>query len=109
MNDAIAEVREAVDFCRYYALRARADFDKIFHLRVALPGARPQARQTPSGWAGRGLFACISPVEFPVGHLYGTGHVAALAAGNSGGRQAGRADTRSIGRLWLLHLLHRGR
>jgi RHH-type proline utilization regulon transcriptional repressor/proline dehydrogenase/delta 1-pyrroline-5-carboxylate dehydrogenase len=74
--DAVAEVREAVDFCRYYAARARADF------------ARPQAMPGPTGERnevslhGRGVFACISPWNFPLAIF--TGQVtAALAAGNA--------------------------
>jgi RHH-type transcriptional regulator, proline utilization regulon repressor / proline dehydrogenase / delta 1-pyrroline-5-carboxylate dehydrogenase len=74
--DAIAEVREAVDACRYYGARARLEF------------AAPQALPGPSGesnalyWRGRGVYACISPWNFPVAIF--TGQVAAaLAAGNS--------------------------
>ncbi|RMD64657.1 MAG: bifunctional proline dehydrogenase/L-glutamate gamma-semialdehyde dehydrogenase PutA, partial [Alphaproteobacteria bacterium] len=74
--DALAEVREAVDFCRYYAARARAEF------------AAPQAMPGPTGERnelslhGRGVFACISPWNFPLAIF--TGQVtAALAAGNA--------------------------
>ena len=74
--DALAEVREAVDFCRYYAARARADF------------ARPEVMPGPTGERdevalhGRGVFACISPWNFPLAIF--TGQVtAALAAGNA--------------------------
>jgi RHH-type proline utilization regulon transcriptional repressor/proline dehydrogenase/delta 1-pyrroline-5-carboxylate dehydrogenase len=73
---AIAEVREAADFCRYYAAQAR--------LRFAAPLALP----SPTGEAntlalrGRGVFACISPWNFPLAIF--TGQVAAgLAAGNA--------------------------
>jgi RHH-type transcriptional regulator, proline utilization regulon repressor / proline dehydrogenase / delta 1-pyrroline-5-carboxylate dehydrogenase len=74
--DAIAEVREAVDFCRYYALRARQQF------------AAPQRLQGPTGelnelfLQGRGVFACISPWNFPLAIFAGQ-VTAALAAGNS--------------------------
>ena len=74
--DAVAEVREAVDFCRYYAQRARADF------------ARPETMPGPTGERnrlslhGRGVFACIAPWNFPLAIF--TGQVAAaLAAGNA--------------------------
>ena len=76
INDAIAEVREAVDFCRYYALRARQQF-----------GA-PQRLQGPTGETnelslqGRGVFACISPWNFPLAIFAGQ-VTAALAAGNA--------------------------
>ncbi|CAG0981563.1 RHH-type transcriptional regulator, proline utilization regulon repressor / proline dehydrogenase / delta 1-pyrroline-5-carboxylate dehydrogenase [Burkholderiales bacterium] len=73
---AIAEVREAVDFCRYYAAQARARF------------AAPQSLPSPTGETnalslhGRGVFACISPWNFPLAIF--TGQVAAaLAAGNT--------------------------
>jgi RHH-type proline utilization regulon transcriptional repressor/proline dehydrogenase/delta 1-pyrroline-5-carboxylate dehydrogenase len=74
--DALAEVREAVDYLRYYALRARADF------------ARPEPMPGPTGERnevalhGRGVFACISPWNFPLAIF--TGQIAAaLAAGNA--------------------------
>jgi RHH-type proline utilization regulon transcriptional repressor/proline dehydrogenase/delta 1-pyrroline-5-carboxylate dehydrogenase len=76
IGDAIAEIREAVDFCRYYAARARTDF------------AGPQAMPGPTGERnevalhGRGVFVCISPWNFPLAIF--TGQVsAALAAGNA--------------------------
>ncbi len=74
--DAVAEVREAVDFCRYYAGRARADFAEP----AALPG--PTGERNQIAFAGRGVFACISPWNFPLAIF--TGQVAAaLAAGNA--------------------------
>ena len=73
--DAVAEVREAADYCRYYAQRARTDFAER---RLAGPaGERNELRLH-----GRGVFACISPWNFPLAIF--TGQVAAaLAAGNS--------------------------
>ena len=74
--DAIAEVREAVDFCRYYALQARTHF------------SRPQRLRGPTGESndlflqGRGVFACISPWNFPLAIFAGQ-IGAALAAGNA--------------------------
>ncbi|HET8692262.1 MAG TPA: bifunctional proline dehydrogenase/L-glutamate gamma-semialdehyde dehydrogenase PutA, partial [Steroidobacteraceae bacterium] len=74
--DSIAEVREAVDFLRYYAARAEADFGKP----EQLPG--PTGESNRLGLRGRGVFACISPWNFPLAIF--TGQVsAALAAGNS--------------------------
>jgi RHH-type proline utilization regulon transcriptional repressor/proline dehydrogenase/delta 1-pyrroline-5-carboxylate dehydrogenase len=73
--DALAEVREAVDFCRYYAARARADFTPL-----PLPG--PTGEMNRLELHGRGVFACISPWNFPLSIF--TGQVtAALAAGNA--------------------------
>ena len=75
LPDAVAEVREAVDFLRYYAARAEA----MFGAPVALPG--PTAERNELRLAGRGVFACISPWNFPLAIF--TGQVAAaLAAGN---------------------------
>jgi RHH-type transcriptional regulator, proline utilization regulon repressor / proline dehydrogenase / delta 1-pyrroline-5-carboxylate dehydrogenase len=74
--DSIAEVREAVDFLRYYAARAEADFGKP----QQLPG--PTGESNRLGLRGRGVFACISPWNFPLAIF--TGQVtAALAAGNA--------------------------
>lgn len=73
--DALAEVREAVDFCRYYAVMAVKDFSS------------PQVLHGPTGELdqislhGRGTFTCISPWNFPLAIF--TGQVtAALVAGN---------------------------
>jgi len=74
--DAVSEVREAVDFCRYYAVRARADFAAP----MALPG--PTGERNALEMHGRGVFACISPWNFPLAIF--TGQItAALAAGNA--------------------------
>jgi RHH-type proline utilization regulon transcriptional repressor/proline dehydrogenase/delta 1-pyrroline-5-carboxylate dehydrogenase len=76
VGDAIAEVREAVDFCRYYAARARTDFAEP----QALPG--PTGERDEIALHGRGVFVCISPWNFPLAIF--TGQVsAALAAGNA--------------------------
>jgi len=73
--DAVSEVREAVDFCRYYAVRARADFEPTL-----LPG--PTGERNALELHGRGVFACISPWNFPLAIF--TGQIAAaLAAGNA--------------------------
>jgi RHH-type proline utilization regulon transcriptional repressor/proline dehydrogenase/delta 1-pyrroline-5-carboxylate dehydrogenase len=74
--DGIAEVREAADFCRYYAARCR----ERFAAPLALPG--PVGEQNLLSLHGRGVFACISPWNFPLAIF--TGQVAAaLAAGNA--------------------------
>lgn len=76
VNDAIAEIREAVDFCRYYALKAREDFGAP----LTLPG--PTGERDELSLHGRGTFLCISPWNFPLAIF--TGQVtAALAAGNA--------------------------
>jgi RHH-type transcriptional regulator, proline utilization regulon repressor / proline dehydrogenase / delta 1-pyrroline-5-carboxylate dehydrogenase len=76
LADAIGEVREAADFCRYYARLAETRF------------AGPEILKGPAGETntlelrGRGVFVCISPWNFPLAIF--TGQVAAaLAAGNA--------------------------
>src|SRR5438552_1935197 len=74
--DAVSEVREAADFCRYYALQSRKHCGQS-HL---LPG--PAGERNELQLHGRGVFACISPWNFPLSIF--TGQVAAaLAAGNT--------------------------
>ncbi len=76
LPDALSEVREAVDFCRYYAARAEDEFEQSHQL----PG--PVGEKNTLALHGRGVFACISPWNFPLAIF--TGQVAAaLAAGNS--------------------------
>lgn len=76
LNDAIAELREAVDFLRYYAARARIDFSEP----MILPS--PTGETDTLSLHGRGVFLCISPWNFPLAIF--TGQVsAALAAGNA--------------------------
>jgi RHH-type proline utilization regulon transcriptional repressor/proline dehydrogenase/delta 1-pyrroline-5-carboxylate dehydrogenase len=75
-GDAVAEIREAVDFLRYYAAEARRLFGPVENL----PG--PVGETNSLRLAGRGIFACISPWNFPLAIF--TGQVAAaLAAGNA--------------------------
>ena len=76
ISDAVAEVREAVDFCRYYAVRARAQFAAP----ERLPG--PTGELNELSLHGRGVFACISPWNFPLAIFAGQ-VTAALAAGNA--------------------------
>jgi RHH-type proline utilization regulon transcriptional repressor/proline dehydrogenase/delta 1-pyrroline-5-carboxylate dehydrogenase len=74
-GDAVAEVREAIDFCRYYAATARE--------RLAdqpLPG--PTGESNLLRLHGRGVFVCISPWNFPLAIFAGQ-VVAALVAGNA--------------------------
>jgi RHH-type proline utilization regulon transcriptional repressor/proline dehydrogenase/delta 1-pyrroline-5-carboxylate dehydrogenase len=74
--DSISEVREAVDFLRYYADRARAEFGP----GLRLPG--PTGESNELRLRGRGVFVCISPWNFPLAIF--TGQIAAaLAAGNA--------------------------
>ena len=73
---ALGEVREAADFLRYYAGQAKT----LFAEPIKLPG--PTGEDNTLSLAGRGVFACISPWNFPLAIF--TGQVAgALAAGNA--------------------------
>ncbi len=74
--DSIAELREAVDFLRYYAAQA----ERLFGEPLQMPG--PTGERNVLGVRGRGVFVCISPWNFPLAIF--TGQVAAaLAAGNA--------------------------
>jgi RHH-type proline utilization regulon transcriptional repressor/proline dehydrogenase/delta 1-pyrroline-5-carboxylate dehydrogenase len=75
LGDAIGEVREATDFCRYYAVEARRQLG-----RQRLPG--PTGELNELALAGRGVFACVSPWNFPLAIFLGQ-VTAALAAGNT--------------------------
>ena len=75
MFDANAEVREAVDFCRYYAHMAR----KTLSPQI-MPG--PTGETNTLLMEGRGPIACISPWNFPLAIFLGQ-VTAALVAGNS--------------------------
>lgn len=76
LNDGVAEVREAIDFCRYYAALA----DKQFAGLATLNG--PVGETNELELRGRGIFVCISPWNFPLAIF--TGQIAAaLAAGNA--------------------------
>src|SRR6516164_10135684 len=76
LPDALAELREAVDFCRYYAARGR----ELFGAPEQLPG--PTGERNTLSLQGRGVFVCISPWNFPLAIF--TGQItAALMAGNA--------------------------
>ena len=85
LADGIAELREAADFLRYYALG---------RVRISPPRASCRARPgsgTPGQLGGRGVFAAISPWNFPLSIFVGQ-VAAALASGNAVGGETGRAD-----------------
>ncbi len=76
LSASVAEVREAVDFLRYYAMQAR----KLFGAPEKLPG--PTGESNELRLHGRGVFVCISPWNFPLA-IYVGQVAAALAAGNA--------------------------
>jgi RHH-type proline utilization regulon transcriptional repressor/proline dehydrogenase/delta 1-pyrroline-5-carboxylate dehydrogenase len=94
--DALSELREAVDFCRYYAARARADLESR-----SLPG--PTGERNVLSLHGRGVFACISPWNFPLAIFTGQ-IVAALVAGNA--VIAKPAEQTPLVAARAVHLLH---
>jgi RHH-type transcriptional regulator, proline utilization regulon repressor / proline dehydrogenase / delta 1-pyrroline-5-carboxylate dehydrogenase len=75
LPDALGEVREAVDFCRYYAQQARLTLTPL-----DLPG--PTGERNVLRIEGRGVWACIAPWNFPLAIFLGQ-IVAALVTGNS--------------------------
>ena len=76
LPDAVLEVREAVDFLRFYATEAR----RLFTAPLHLPG--PTGEHNELRLHGRGAFVCISPWNFPLAIFIGP-VAAALAAGNT--------------------------
>jgi RHH-type proline utilization regulon transcriptional repressor/proline dehydrogenase/delta 1-pyrroline-5-carboxylate dehydrogenase len=74
--DGVLEVREAVDFLRYYAGDARM----LFSAALPLPG--PTGEENRLRLHGKGAFAIIAPWNFPLAIFTGMA-AAALAAGNS--------------------------
>jgi RHH-type transcriptional regulator, proline utilization regulon repressor / proline dehydrogenase / delta 1-pyrroline-5-carboxylate dehydrogenase len=76
LKDGIAEVREAADFCRYYAAQARA------HMAEPTTLTGPTGEHNQISLHGRGVLVCISPWNFPLAIFIGQVS-AALVAGNS--------------------------
>ena len=98
LPDAVLEVREAVDFLRYYAAEAR----RLFARPIPLPG--PTGEQNELRMHGRGVWTCISPWNFPLAIF--TGPVAAaLAAGNA--VVAKPAEQTPLIGAFAVELLHR--
>ncbi len=97
IQDAIDEVREAVDFCRYYAQQAKS----IFSNSISLPS--PTGESNELMFQGRGIFVCISPWNYPLAIFMGQ-LTAALAAGNV--VIAKPAETTSLIAFRGLELLH---
>lgn len=96
LPDVIAEVREAIDFCRYYSVMAKK------HLKIRkLKGYTGEANTL--SMQGRGTFLCISPWNFPVAIF--TGQIAAaLVAGNC--VIAKPAETTSLVADFVVRLFH---
>jgi RHH-type proline utilization regulon transcriptional repressor/proline dehydrogenase/delta 1-pyrroline-5-carboxylate dehydrogenase len=76
LDDALSEVREAADFCRYYAQQGR----NLFGSEEPMPG--PTGESNALRLRGRGVFVAISPWNFPLAIFLGQ-VTAALMAGNA--------------------------
>jgi RHH-type proline utilization regulon transcriptional repressor/proline dehydrogenase/delta 1-pyrroline-5-carboxylate dehydrogenase len=76
LDDSLSEVREAIDFCRYYAAEGR----KLFGAGQVMPG--PTGESNLLRLRGRGVFIAISPWNFPLAIFLGQ-VTAALMAGNA--------------------------
>ncbi|MDQ1121159.1 L-glutamate gamma-semialdehyde dehydrogenase [Pseudoxanthomonas sp. SORGH_AS_0997] len=96
-GDAVSEVREAADFCRYYALQARG-----LMAPQLLPGVTGE--RNTYALAGRGVWACISPWNFPLAIFTGQ-VVAALVTGNAVAAKPAE-QTPGVGAA-MIALLHR--
>ncbi len=75
LDDALAELREAADYCRHYAAQARTALTP-----QPMPG--PTGESNELRYRGRGVFVCISPWNFPLAIFLGQVS-AALLAGNA--------------------------
>ena len=98
LDNAMADLREAVDFLRYYAGQARVEFSS----GLRLPG--PTGESNELTLHGRGVFACIAPWNFPLAIF--TGQVAAaLASGNAVvAKPAEQTPLVALEAIKLLHL-----
>jgi RHH-type proline utilization regulon transcriptional repressor/proline dehydrogenase/delta 1-pyrroline-5-carboxylate dehydrogenase len=76
LDDAIAEIREAVDFLRYYA----NDAERLMGAPITLPG--PTGEDNRLLYRPRGVIVAIAPWNFPLAIFLGQ-IAAALAAGNT--------------------------
>lgn len=96
-DDAIAELREAVDFCKYYAVQAKKVMQDI-----TLPSYTGE--KNILSHHGRGIFVCISPWNFPLAIFLGQ-IVAALVTGNS--VIAKPAEQTSLIATFAVNLIHK--
>jgi RHH-type proline utilization regulon transcriptional repressor/proline dehydrogenase/delta 1-pyrroline-5-carboxylate dehydrogenase len=76
ISNAVGEVREAVDYCRYYAVQA----EKLMNEPVTFPGPTGESNQMT--YSARGVMACISPWNFPLAIFAGQ-IMGALSVGNT--------------------------
>ncbi|HWV52308.1 bifunctional proline dehydrogenase/L-glutamate gamma-semialdehyde dehydrogenase PutA [Pseudorhodoplanes sp.] len=96
LDDCVAEWREAIDYCRYYAAQARKTL-----VPQMMPG--PTGETNELRYRGRGVFVCIAPWNFPLAIFIGQVS-AALAAGN--GVVAKPAEQTPLVAYQAIRLLH---
>lgn len=96
-SDGVAEVREAIDFCRYYSMMA----EKLMAKPMSLHGYTGELNEL--SLHGRGVIACISPWNFPLAIFTGQ-VVAALVTGNC--VIAKPAEQTSIIATFAVQLMH---
>lgn len=97
IENAIDEVREAIDFCRYYAQQARA------HLQSPLPLPAIVGEHNELHYCARGIIACISPWNFPLAIFSGQ-IAAALLTGNAA--IAKPAEQSTLTAQFAIRLMH---
>ena len=97
MQDGIDEIKEAVDFCRFYADEAER-LNGVVHEFIDLSGKPSRQVYKP-----RGTFVCISPWNFPLA-IYTGQIVAALASGNT--VVAKPAEQTSLVAYFAVQLMH---
>jgi RHH-type proline utilization regulon transcriptional repressor/proline dehydrogenase/delta 1-pyrroline-5-carboxylate dehydrogenase len=97
LDDSISELKEAIDFCRYYAHHA----NQKMATSMKMPG--PTGESNFLSVQGKGVFVCISPWNFPLA-IYVGQIVAALVTGNC--VIAKPAEQTSIIGYYLAGLIH---
>ena len=97
LTDSISEIKEAIDFCRYYAAQAIIKMDEP----IKMPG--PTGESNYLHLQGKGVFVCISPWNFPLA-IYAGQIVAALVTGNTVIAKA--AEQTSIIGYYVAALMH---
>ncbi len=97
LTDSISEIKEAIDFCRYYAAQAIIKMDEP----IKMPG--PTGESNYLHLQGKGVFVCISPWNFPLA-IYAGQIVAALVTGNTVIAKA--AEQTSIIGYYVATLMH---
>lgn len=97
LPDIISEIKEAVDFCRYYAHHARNKISEP----VKMPGPTGEANHL--SYQGKGVFVCISPWNFPLA-IYVGQIAAALVTGNTA--VAKPAEQTSLIGFYVACLIH---